>query len=295
VSATPAPARAALWWQGARPRTLGASIVPVAVGTAAATDPSILTALGALVVALGLQVGVNYANDYFDGVRQVDTARRVGPVRLTASGLARPRRVATAAALSFGVAAVAGIALALATAPWLIVLGVAAVAAAVLYSGGPRPYGSRGMGEVFVFLFFGLAATLGTAYVQGRHLPAAAWWAAAPVGLLAVAILMANNIRDISTDEASGKRTLAVRLGDARSRSLYRLVILTAFAIVPAGVALGRLPVAALLALAALAAAARPLVAIGRARGRGLVPVLLGTAATHAAFGFLLAVGLWAR
>jgi 1,4-dihydroxy-2-naphthoate octaprenyltransferase len=272
---------------------LGASIVPVAVGTAAASHPTVPKALGALVVALGLQVGVNYANDYFDGVRRVDTAERVGPVRLTASGLAPPGAVATAAGLSFAVAAVVGVVLALAAAPVLLAVGVAAVAAAVLYSGGPRPYGARGLGEVSVFVFFGCAAVLGTAYVQGHRVPAAAWWAAVPVGLLAVAILMANNVRDIATDRASGKRTLAVRLGDLPARRAYRIVVMAAFVLVPVGVAAGGLPVPSLMALGALVPAVRPLRAIGRARGRELVPVLLGTAATHAAFGLLLALGLW--
>jgi 1,4-dihydroxy-2-naphthoate octaprenyltransferase len=196
--------------------------------------------------------------------------------------------------LAFGVAAVVGVVLALATAPVLLPVGVAAVAAGALYSGGPLPYGARGLGEVSVFLFFGLAAVLGTAYVQGRRLPVAAWWAAVPVGLLAVAILIANNIRDIATDQSSGKRTLAVRLGDSRSRRLYRLMVLAAFILIPAGVVARGLPVQALAALLALPVAVRPFRAVGQARGPDLVPVLLGTAATHAAFGLLLAAGLWA-
>jgi 1,4-dihydroxy-2-naphthoate octaprenyltransferase len=244
-------------------------------------------------VALGLQVGVNYANDYFDGVKGVDTAARVGPVRLVASGAASPRAVAGAAAASFGVAAVVGVALALVTEPWLLLVGAGALLAAVLYSGGPRPYGAKGFGEVSVFAFFGLAATAGTAYVQAGRVPAAAWWASVPVGLLAVAILVANNLRDIPTDAASGKRTLAVRLGAERTRGLYRVTVTGAFAAIGLGVAVAGLPVEALVALVAIPVAASALIRIGRARGPELVRVLVRTAAVHLLTGLLLALGLW--
>ena len=157
-----------IWVAGARPRTLYASISPVIVGTAAATDPTWARAIACLVVAVALQVGVNYANDYFDGIRKVDTEARVGPVRLTASGLASPASVRLAAGVAFAVAAAVGLWLALTTNPWLVAVGGAAILAAVLYSGGPRPYAARGLGEVSVFLFFGLFATAGTAYVQKR-------------------------------------------------------------------------------------------------------------------------------
>jgi 1,4-dihydroxy-2-naphthoate polyprenyltransferase len=285
--------RAGLWWKGARPRTLGASIVPVLVGAAAAGHATIPRTMGALVVAVALQVGVNYANDYFDGVRRVDTEERVGPVRLTATGLASPRAVATAAGLSFGVAAAVGTALALATKPALVLVGIGAVAAAMLYSGGPRPYAGLGLGEVFVFGFFGLAATVGTAYVEAEAVTATAWWAAVPVGLLAVAILMANNIRDIATDAASGKRTLAVRVGDDAARTLYRVVVVAAFVSIAVGVIANGLTKLALLSFLAAPLAFRPLKLAGTARGRELVPLLLGTAALHAATGLLLALGLW--
>lgn len=284
---------ARVWVQGARPRTLGAAVVPVLVGTAAAERASAPRTLGALVVALGMQVGVNYANDYFDGVRGVDTAARAGPVRLTASGLAAPRSVALAAGLSLLTAAFAGLLLAIAVGPELIALGVVSLLAAVLYSGGPRPYASYGMGELFVFVFFGLVATCGTAYVQVERVPGAAWWSAVPVGLLAVAILLANNVRDIPTDAASGKRTLAVRIGDEPARALYRGVIAGAFVVLVAGVVLGGLPRAALLALLSSPLAVRPLHAVARARGPALVPVLLATVLLHLAFGALLATGLW--
>jgi 1,4-dihydroxy-2-naphthoate polyprenyltransferase len=283
----------ALWWQGARPRTLGAAVAPVLVGTAAAGTATVPRTMGALVVALSLQVGVNYANDYFDGLRGVDTAARVGPVRLVASGAASPRAVAAAAGASFVVAAVVGVALALATEPALLLVGGGALLAAVLYSGGPKPYGALGLGELSVFVFFGLAATAGTAYVQSGRVPAAAWWASIPVGLLAVAILVVNNLRDIPTDAASGKRTLAVRLGERRTGWLYGATVVGAFAAIGIGVAAGGLPTEALWALLAVPLAASLVVRVGRAAGPELVPVLVRTAALHLLTGLLLAMGLW--
>jgi len=289
----------AVWVHGARPRTLAASVAPVVVGTAAAGRASVWRTAAALVVGLGLQVGVNYANDYHDGVRGVDTERRLGPPRLASSGMASPRAVLIAALVSIAVAGLAGLALALATTPWLIAIGGAAMVALWLYSGGPRPYASLGLGEVAVFLFFGLMATAGTAYVQAERVPAAAWWSAAAMGFLAVAILEANNLRDIPTDEAAGKRTLAVRLGGRRTRVLFRALIVAAFATVAAGVAVGiaaeRLGMSqwALLALAAWPLAIRPMEVAGKADGRELIPVLVGTALLQVAFGALLALGLW--
>jgi 1,4-dihydroxy-2-naphthoate polyprenyltransferase len=285
--------RAGVWFAGARPRTFGASVAPVLVGTAASFEPTWWRSTGCVVVALSLQVGVNYANDYFDGVRKVDTPARVGPLRLTASGLVTPGAVRAAAIGAFGIAAVIGGWLALATHPWLLLLGVAALGAAVLYSGGPKPYAAMGLGEASVFAFFGLAACVGTAYVQGSAIPGAAWWGAASTGLLAVAILVANNLRDITTDAAAGKRTLAVRLGDPRTRLMYRGCVAAAYALLIAGVASGALPAWALLALASAPVAARPFLAVGTATGRALVPVLLATSFLDLSFGVLLAVGLW--
>ena len=288
-----------VWWAGARPRTLGAGLVPVVLGTAAAGEVIWWRFAAALLVGAGLQVGVNYANDYFDGVRGVDTRERLGPPRLTASGAASPRAVLVAALVALGVAAVAGLALALATEPALILfVGALALVAALLYSGGPRPYAGLGLGEVMVFVFFGLMATCGTAFVMVETVPAEAWWGGAALGFLAVAILVANNLRDIPTDEASGKRTLAVRIGDRATRRLYRATVIAAFATIAIGVLVdiaaegAGLPQWALFGLAAWVLAIRPMEVVGSATGRALIPVLTGTAATHAALGLLTALGL---
>lgn len=287
------PGPVARWVLGARPRTLGAAVVPVLVGMAAAGDVTPWRTVGVFVVALGLQVGVNYANDYFDGIKGVDTTARVGPVRLTATGLARPRAVLAAALLSFAAAGSAGLALALAVDRRLLWIGAAAIVAALAYSGGPRPYGGLGLGEVSVFVFFGLVATCGTAYVQSGVVEARCWWAAASVGLLAVAILMANNIRDIPTDAAAGKRTLAVRLGDRASRTAYRIVVVVALLLPAIGVAVGHMHIGVLIVLTAAPIAAAPLRAIGFAVGPELVHVLQGTALLHLHSGVMLAVVLW--
>jgi 1,4-dihydroxy-2-naphthoate octaprenyltransferase len=287
------------WVNGARPQTLVASVAPVVVGTAAAGRASVWRTLAALAVGLGLQIGVNFANDYQDGMRGIDTEERQGPPRLTSSGAASPRSVFLAALASIAVAGVAGLALAVATSLWLIPIGAAAMLALWFYSGGPRPYGSLGLGEVMVFLFFGLMATAGTAYVQAERIPAAAWWSSAAMGFLAVAILEANNVRDISTDSVAGKRTLAVRLGQRRARALYRALIVAAFATIVVGVATGIVDAGyglsqwALLALAAWPLAIGPVEVVGSAEGRALVPVLVGTAQLQLVFGALLALGLW--
>src|SRR6187549_2590851 len=212
------------WIAGARPRTLPAALVPVAVGTGAAigTDGADLVwwrAVVALVVSLLLQIGVNYANDYSDGVRGTDDVR-VGPMRLVASGTASPSAVKRAALACLGLAAVAGLALAATTSWWLLVVGLAAILAAWGYTGGPKPYGYLGLGEVFVFVFFGLVATVGTTFVITEQLPSLAWIAGSIAGCLSCALLVINNLRDIPTDAVAGKRTLAVRLGDRRTRLL---------------------------------------------------------------------------
>jgi 1,4-dihydroxy-2-naphthoate octaprenyltransferase len=295
----PALSTLAVWWQGARPRTLAASVAPVLVGTAVAGRAEVWRFVAALLVGLGLQVGVNYANDYHDGVRGVDTAERLGPPRLVASGMASPRSVLAAALACVLVAGAAGLALALATTLWLVPLGAAAMLALWLYTGGPRPYAGLGLGELMVFVFFGLMATAGTAYVQAERVRAAAWWASAAMGFLAVAILVANNLRDIPTDAAAGRRTLAVRLGDRRTRLLYRGCVSAAFATVAISV-IANIAVEgagmsqwALLALAAWPIALQPFERVGTASGRELIPVLVGTARLQIAFGALLALGLW--
>ena len=289
-----------VWVTGARPRTLGAGLVPVVVGAAAASRIVWWRFGFALLVALGLQIGVNLVNDYFDGVRGVDTVARLGPPRLVASGIASPRPVLAGALACFGVAGACGLVLALVTSPFLILaIGALALLAAFGYSGGPKPYAALGLGELSVFLFFGLMATCGTAFVMSESVPASAWWAGSALGLLAVAILVANNLRDIPTDEAAGKRTLGVRLGDARTRLLYRACIVGAYVVIVVGVlvfiASERIGITqwALFAMVSWLLAIRPVEAVGSASGRELVPVLVGTAATHAAFGLLLALGLW--
>jgi 1,4-dihydroxy-2-naphthoate octaprenyltransferase len=269
--------------------------VPVVVGSGVAAGYhsfSAWRAVLALVVALALQIGVNYANDYSDGIRGTDEVR-VGPVRLVASGLARPRQVLAAALACFAVAGATGLVLAAVTSWWLLLIGAAALAAAWFYTGGSRPYGYRGFGEISVFVFFGLVAVAGTAYVQMRTLDWLALAAAAPVGLLACALLVINNLRDIPTDRETGKRTLAVMLGDQRTRALYAGCI-----VVPFCVAAALAPVAplCLLALAAVPLAFAPLRQVhSGVIGRGLISALGQTGRLQLAFGALLTLGLAIR
>lgn len=277
---------------GARPRTLPASIVPVLVGTGVAVAYGACVwwrAAVAGVVALALQVGVNYANDYSDGVKGTDKAR-VGPLRLVASGTASAVAVKRAALGAFGVAGVAGLVLAAVAGWWLVAVGAACVAAAWFYTGGSRPYGYAGLGEVAVFSFFGLVATVGTSYVQTGHLTALEVLAALPVGLMAVALLVVNNLRDIPGDTAAGKRTLAVRLGDRTTRTFYQGCMAGALVLV-VPVSLSR--PWALLAVAALPLAFLPVRAVrAGASGPALVPVLGATGRAQLALGLLLAAGI---
>jgi 1,4-dihydroxy-2-naphthoate polyprenyltransferase len=283
-----------VWVQGARPRTLVAAVCPVLVGTAvAAAEGRVVAwrALAALVVAVALQVGVNYANDYSDGLRGTDSPARLGPVRLTASGLAAPAAVRLAAAAAFAVAAVAGLALAVAVDLRLLLVGVAAIAAAVLYTGGPRPYGYAGLGELAVLAFFGVVATCGSAYVQLGRIPAVAVAASLPVGLGAVAILLANNVRDVDGDRLAGKRTLAVRLGRPRARILFTGVVAAMFASA-ALLGLARPPVLVTLAAVPLALAPVRLVRT-RTDGPSLIAALGATARLQLVASLLLTAGLW--
>ncbi|HEX5985146.1 MAG TPA: 1,4-dihydroxy-2-naphthoate polyprenyltransferase, partial [Nocardioides sp.] len=220
----------AQWIEGARPRTLPAAVAPVLAGTgvAAYLDSAVWwKALMALMVALALQVGVNYANDYSDGIRGTD-ADRVGPLRLVGSGAASASSVKEAAVISFGVAAAFGLLLAITTAWWLVLVGLVSIVAAWYYTGGRRPYGYMGLGEVMVFVFFGLVAVMGTTYVQTESFPLASFFAAVGVGALACAILVANNLRDVPTDREVGKRTLAVVLGDEHTRYFYVFLVAVA-------------------------------------------------------------------
>ena len=218
-----------IWVDGARPRTLPAAIAPVLVATALAGDSfNPLTALLALIVSLSLQIGVNYANDYSDGIRGTDNDR-IGPSRITAGGLAKPIQVKSAAFISFGVAAVAGLGLAITTSWWLIAVGAISIAAAWGYTGGKNPYGYMGLGELFVFIFFGLVATVGSFYVQTEEITGQSILAGVIVGSLACAILVINNVRDRAKDEVVGKLTLAVRLGDKRSRIFYSVLVIAPY------------------------------------------------------------------
>lgn len=287
-------ATAAQWIEGVRLRTLPAAISPVVAGTGVAFaagffDPTIAGLC--LVVALSLQVGVNFANDYSDGIRGTDDDR-VGPLRLVGSGAAKPTAVRTAAFGCFGVAAVAGVgAVVLTDHWWMLALGAAAIAAAWFYTGGRHPYGYAGFGEVFVFIFFGIVAVVGTTYLQADGVPLAAWWAAIVVGNLACAVLVANNLRDIDTDAQGGKRTLATRLGVEGTRLLYASLAISAMMAV-VGVAFTS-TTWALLGLVAAPLLAWTTVALVRgASGRRLVIVLKYTGLAELAAALGMATGM---
>jgi 1,4-dihydroxy-2-naphthoate octaprenyltransferase len=281
-----------VWIEAARPRTLPAAVAPVLVGTAAAHRFLPLRFAGAMVVALAIQVGVNYANDYFDGTKGIDSEHRTGPRRAVASGLVAPTAMRRATAAAFGVAALAGVALALVAGIELLIVGALCFLAAIGYSGGPRPYGSAGLGELFVFVFFGLVATTGSAYVQIEEVTRTAVTAAVPIGLLAAAILVANNLRDLPTDAAAGKITVAVRLGPARTATLYRALVFGAFPflVLLAGLTESAWP---LLAFAALPLTLPLYRGVMREEPAALIRVLAGTARLELVFGILMAVGLW--
>ncbi len=288
-----APTGAALWIAGARPKTLPAAVVPVAVGTAVAVHLDAVVwwrAALALLVSLALQVATNYVNDYADGERGTDDDR-VGPLRLVGGGHASARSVKIAAAVAFAVAGLAGAVLAVAVGPELFVVGAASMLAGWAYTGGPRPYGYLGLGEVFVFVFFGVVATVGTTYVQTETLPGAAWTASVGVGALAVALLVTNNLRDRPLDELAGKHTLAVRIGDANSRRFFvALFVVVAGAVVATAAQTGP---AALLGLVGLVPAITPIrTVLGGATGLDLIPVLAGTGRVQLAVAITFALGI---
>lgn len=284
-----------IWWAAARPRTLWAAVAPALVGTGLAVGDRVFrpdAAAAALVGALAIQIAANFANDASDAKRGADPAERVGPPRAVATGALPEGRVWYGVWIMFGLAAAAGAYLT-AIAGWVIpVLGAACILAALAYTGGPLPYGYRGLGEVFVFVFFGLAATVGSRYVHDMSAPAAAWWAAVPVGMTAAAILTANNVRDAVTDEAAGKRTLAVIWGPTAARRLYVLLTVGALAATAALAASGLLPRWTALALAAAPLAVRPARAmLSAADGPELIRVLEATARLHLLLGLGLAAG----
>ena len=285
-----------IWWMAARPRTLPAAVAPVLVGTAlAATEGTfkVLTFLAALLGALFIQIGTNLSNDYSDARRGADTEDRLGPVRVTAGGLVPPRQVLVATYVAFGLAVLAGTYL-IVTAGWeLLVVGAASILAGVLYTGGPRPYGYEGLGEVFVFLFFGVVAVSGSYFAQVEEVTAEALMLAVPVGLLASAILVVNNVRDLDTDRRAGKRTLAVRLGRERTRRLFAAMLVLAFATAPLPWLFGDLDAWLLLPLAAIPLAlplARTVAT--RTDGPALNGALARTGMLQLVFCALLATGI---
>jgi 1,4-dihydroxy-2-naphthoate polyprenyltransferase len=286
-----------IWLMAARPRTLPAAVAPVLVGTAAAVEATedlrVGAFLAALVGSVFIQVGTNLANDYSDAKRGADSVDRLGPVRVTASGLVAPRRVLVATWVAFGIAVAAGLYLAAVAGPVILAVGVASILAGVLYTGGPRPYGYEGLGEAFVFLFFGLVAVNGSYFVQVERLDWLPFALSIPVGFLATAILVVNNVRDIDTDRRAGKMTLAVRLGRARARALYAGLIGGAHAGLPIALLAAGGPAWGLLGLASLPLALRPLrTVMTRTDGPALNEALAATGALLAAFSLLLTAGL---
>jgi 1,4-dihydroxy-2-naphthoate octaprenyltransferase len=279
----------------ARVRTLPAAAAPVIVGTGAAIGTgnfAFFPAVAALVGALLLQVGANFANDLFDFLRGADTAERVGPVRVTQAGLLTPRQVRAGMWTVFAAATLIGVYL-ISVGGWPVVLiGLAAILAAIAYTGGPFPLGYHGLGEVFVFIFFGLAAVGGTYYVQAGTMRAAAWWAAMPIGLLAVAIIVVNNLRDIATDRAAGKHTLAVHFGEQGARGEYVALVVVAYLLPVAMWATRAASAWVLLALLSLPLVPQLLRRLRGERGRALNGVLAGTARLELIYGLLFALGL---
>jgi len=282
----------------ARPRTLPAAIAPVLVGTAAAVEwagrlPRVGAFFAALVGSIFIQIGTNLANDYSDAKRGADTVDRLGPVRVTSAGLVTPQRVLVATWVAFGVAVACGIYLTVVAGLAILLIGVLSIAAGVLYTGGPRPYGYAGFGEVFVFLFFGLVAVNGSYYVQVEQLDALPLGLSIAVGFLATAILVVNNVRDIETDRRAGKNTLAVRMGRHNAVVLYRTLVLGAFLVLPIALVAGDASPLPLIGLLALPLAVKPLRTMSnRTDGPSLNAALAGTGAVLGVFSLLVSVGL---
>jgi 1,4-dihydroxy-2-naphthoate octaprenyltransferase len=287
-----------IWLMAARPRTLPAAIAPVLVGSAAAVQwlghlPRWGAFFAALVGSIFIQIGTNLANDYSDAKRGADTADRLGPVRVTSSGLVTPRRVLTATWIAFAVAVACGIYLAAVAGVVIIVVGILSIAAGVLYTGGPRPYGYAGLGEVFVFLFFGLVAVNGSYYVQLEELDALPLGLSISIGFLATAIIVVNNVRDVETDRRAGKNTLAVRIGRAGAVNLYRLLVLGAFVVLPLALWAGEASALGLLGLLALPLALKPMrILASRSDGPALNAALAATGALLGVFSLLVTAGL---
>jgi 1,4-dihydroxy-2-naphthoate polyprenyltransferase len=287
-----------LWIMAARPRTLPAAIAPVFVGTAAAVEwAGELSRVGAFIAALigsiFIQIGTNLANDYSDAKRGADTVDRLGPVRVTSAGLVAPQRVLVATWVAFGVAVACGIYLTIVAGVVILLIGALSIAAGVLYTGGPRPYGYAGLGEVFVFLFFGLVAVNGSYYVQVEQLDALPLGLSIAVGFLATAILVVNNVRDIETDRRAGKNTLAVRMGRANAVALYRLLVLGAYVVLPIALIAGDASLLPLIGLLSLPLAIKPLrLMSNRTDGPSLNTALAATGALLGAFSLLVSAGL---
>jgi 1,4-dihydroxy-2-naphthoate polyprenyltransferase len=287
-----------IWLMAARPRTLPAAIAPVLVGTAAAIYaagelPRAGAFVAALVGSIFIQIGTNLANDYSDALRGADTADRLGPVRVTSSGLVTPKRVLNATWIAFIVAVVCGVYLARVAGPEILLVGAVSIAAGILYTGGPRPYGYAGLGELFVFLFFGLVAVNGSYYVQVERIDALPLALSVAVGFLATAILVVNNVRDAETDRRAGKMTLAVRIGRRRAIALYRALVLLPFLVLPLALLVDGASALPLVGLLALPLAVGPMRTMtNRTDGPALNGALAATGALLGAYSLLVSAGL---
>jgi len=288
------PSALRIWLMAARPPTLPAAVVPVLVGTAAVARLGFLPLafVAALLAAVLIQIGTNFANDYFDFHKGADTAERLGPVRVTQSGLLAPSTVRSAMVLVFGLAALVGLYLVFVGGWPILVIGLLSIAAGVLYTGGPYPLAYHGLGDLFVFIFFGLVAVCGTAYLHTNMLPSVAWFAALPVALIVTAIIVVNNLRDIDTDRLAHKHTLAVLLGQRATRIEYLLLVAGAYLLLPLGPLLGLTSAWALLPLLTLPIAVALIRTVFTVEGRPLNHALGGTGKLHMLFGVLLAIGL---